>query len=735
MRRVPLWLLPVALVTVGAASAFAQPPADLLRTLSETRNFSLGRPMSPTPTPDGKSVLFLRSQARQPTLSLYELDLANGQTREVLSPAELLRGADEKLTPEERARRERMRISARGFTSFELSEDGSLLLVGLSGRLYTVRRADRHVEQLSAEQAVSPHLSPDGKKVAYVRDRDLWVLDLVTHKETRLTRSSHPRVSNGLAEFVAQEELDRFDGFWWSPDSSQLAYEEADSRPVELFHLTDGFSPDAATEEIPYPRPGRPNVKVRVGVVPVAGGRTRWLAWDAEKLPYLTRVGWKHGPLTLVVMSRDQKDVRVLSADPASGRTVELIAEHDDVWVTLDPSVPRWLDGKKGFLWSSERSGTRQLELHSPDGKLSRTLSSAEDGYRRLASADEHAGQAWFVGSPEPTESHVYRVALEGGAAERVTQEPGLHDASFGRDPHVWVLRSSGPSLLSKVTVYRDRAPVAELPSVAEPPPFLPKVEYATVGNQRFRALLVRPRDFDPKKKYPVIVDVYAGPHHQQVIRGPGNFMDQWYADHGFIVVAVDGRGTPNRGRDWERAISGNLAEVTLDDQVAGLKALGEKFHELDLQRVGIVGWSFGGYMAALAVLKRPDVFHVGVAGAPVVDWRDYDSAYTERYLGLPADNARGYDASSLLSFAQKLARPLLLIHGTRDDNVYFFHSLKLCDALLRAGKAFEMLPLPGFTHMVQEPSVKEALYARIVGKLSETLLSAKPPRALASDR
>lgn len=707
---------------LSASIAAAAPPPDLLRTLSETRNFSLGRPGGVHVSPDGKTVLFLRAQPRQPSLSLFELDVATGQTKQLLTPEQLLKGADEQLSAAERARRERMRVSARGFTSYQLSDDGTLLLLSLSGRLYTLRRSDNHVEALPPEGAIDPHFSPDGKKIAYVRERDLYVLDLKTKKEIRLTKSPHPRVSNGLAEFVAQEELDRMNGFWWSPDSRELVYEEADSRPVELFHLMDPTHPEAAAEETPYPRPGTPNAKLRLGVIAATGGKTRWLDWDTTKLPYLGKVVWKHGPLTLVVMSREQRDLEVLAADPATGHTAQLVAEHDDAWVNLDPSLPVWLDSGRGFLWSSERSGTKQLELRDPAGKLVRAIGAPTDGYERLEHVDEAGNAVWYAASPEPTEPIVMRAPLEGGPPQAMTRAGSVNDATFGDHHHVWVVRTSTPSAAWRSFVMRDDKQLYELPSVAEAPPFYPKTEYATVGERQLRAVLIRPRDFDPKKKYPVIVDVYAGPHVQVVHKGFGYFLDQWYADHGYVVVALDGRGTPGRGRDWERAIRGNFAQVTLDDQVAGLRALGAKFSELDLSRVGIVGWSFGGYMAALAVLKRPDVFHVGVAGAPVVDWRDYDTAYTERYLGLPSVNAKGYDDSSLLGYASKLARPLLVIHGTRDDNVYFFHSLKLCEALFRAGRPFELLPLPGLTHMVPDPAVKEALYGRIIDKLGSVL-------------
>jgi dipeptidyl-peptidase-4 len=266
--------------------------------------------------------------------------------------------------------------------------------------------------------------------------------------------------------------------------------------------------------------------------------------------------------------------------------------------------------------------------------------------------------------------------------------------------------------------------PAGKLTNVAEKPPFVPEVELAVVGDEpRLHAALIRPRNFDAMRRYPVVVNIYGGPTLQMVtLDRRRHLLNQWIADHGFIVVAIDNRGTPARNRPWERAIKGNFIELPLADQVRGLAALGEKYRELDLSRVGIYGWSFGGYASAMAVMQRPDVFHVGVAGAPVVDWADYDTHYTERYLGLPADNPSGYHASSVLTYADRLRRPLLIIHGTADDNVYFLHSMKLCDALFRAGRPYDFLPLAGFTHMVPDPLITQRLYGRIVDYFVEHL-------------
>jgi dipeptidyl-peptidase-4 len=724
------------LLALAPAVAQAAPDPGFLRQYALTRGFSLGRPDSMLPTPDGKKVLFLRAPPREPVLSLYEFDVATGESRELLKPAQLLKGAEEKLPPAERARRERMRVSVGGFTSYQLSDDGALVLLSLSGHLYTLTRSDGSVRELNtgATPAIAPRLSPDGTKVAYLHDRDLYVLDLGTGarsgKERRLTHSADMAITNGLAEFVAAEEMDRLSGFWWSGDSKWLAYEEADARAVERLDIGDVAHPEQAAEPAYYPRPGKANVKVRLGIVPASGGKATWVTWDDARFSYLAAVNWKdRAPLTLVVQTRDQKRVRVLAADRMTGKTRLLVEETDERWVNLDPTVPRWLPDGSQFLWSSEASGSWRLSLRDRDGNKLRDLSAAVDGYYALDDVDPVKRVAYFSGAPNPTEAQIYRVRLDGGTAERQTSEPGVHEASFGRDHRVWVERFGAPEAMPVERVHvagaqqggADRI-VGDLPSTAERPPFSAKQELVQIGPLAFYAAIVRPRGFDPKRRYPVIDDVYGGPRSQQVLASQAHSLfRQWMADHGAIVVAIDGRGTPHRDHDWERHIAGDFS-LTLEDQVDGLRALAARYPEIDLRHVGITGWSFGGYLSALAVLKRPEVFQVAVAGAPVVDWRDYDTHYTERYLGMPEDNRAGYEASSLITYAPKLSRPLLIVHGTSDDNVYFFHTLKLVETLFRAGRPFELLPLPGLTHMTPDPVVTEQLWTRIMNKLMATL-------------
>jgi len=708
------WLAGGALLLAG------EPGADtFLRDHAQTRGFSLGRPVKAKPTPDGKAVLFLRAGPRTPRLSLFEFDVASGRTRELVSPEPLSNG-QETLSAAEKARRQRMRVTVGGFTDFQLSANGQAVLLGLGGRLYVFDRAAGRIRELPTGDGVilDAKFSPDGQSVGYVRNHDVCVTDLTRLKERAVTQGGTETVPHGLAEFVAQEEMERFSGWWWSPDAQSIAYEEYDASGVEVWRIADAFKPDEVPTPFFYPRPGRNNVRARLGVVSARGGKTTWLHWDAERYPYLVHVDWpKRGGLTLTVQTRDQSELVLLQANPKTGATTPLVTERDDMWVNIDQQMPHWLDDGSGFLWTSESAGAGRLELRGRDGKLQRVLVPPAAGFQGFESVDDKAGLVYFRGSANPTQSHLQAVPLMGGERAELTTQPGLHSATFAEDHSIYVHQVATLDAPPKTLVQRaDGTVLGELPSVAENPPFVPRVDILKVGDgDGFWTKMIRPRAFVAGQRYPVIVHVYGGPTAQMVqVTLAGQLLDQWLADQGFIVVSVDNRGTPGRGHDWERAIRGQFGVVPLEDQIAGLRALGKRVAEMDLDRVGIYGWSFGGYATALAVLRRPDVFKAGVAGAPVTDWRDYDTHYTERYLGIPTgeDDAR-YRQNSLLADAPNLKAALLLIHGTADDNVYFRHSLKLADALTRAGREFEFLPLAGFTHLVNDPPITESLWQR----------------------
>ena len=693
------------------------------RDIAETRSYALGHPVTPKLTPDGQTVIYLRGGARDPVLRLYEFPLPTGPERELLTPAQLLGNTEEKLTAEEKARRERARVTLKGFTSFELSKDGARLLVTLSGQLYVVNRADLKVTALPGKNWIDPRFSPDGTAVAAVSAGELYVIELATLASRALTTGATATLSHAAAEFVAQEEMNRSEGYWWAPDSQSLAYQETDESAVEVRHIADPLHPEAAVVDFFYPRAGTANAAVRLGVIARNGGATRWITWDAARFPYLTRVTWREpgDPLCLSVMDRAQQTSLLLRADVASGDTQELLRETDAAWLNLDNQsvLPRWLPGSREFLWTTESRGAWQVELRAADGNLIRALTPPDFIYQGLIKLDATNGFIYVNGSFDPREAHIWRFPLAGGTGTALTTAPGQHAATFSEnaatftDTYSLLDGTAGTEVLSSAGMH-----LATLPSVAEEPPSLPELELTrTTGTPSFYAAIIRPHRFQPGKKYPVLLSVYAGPTSTVVTASARAYLsDQWMADQGYIVVSLDGRGTPYRGRDWERIIRGNLIDVALEDQVTGLRALGLKYPELDLTRVGVTGWSFGGYFSAMATLRRPDVFRCGVAGAPVITWENYDTFYTERYLGLPQTDAAAYHVSSVLSYANQLSRPLLLIHGLTDDNVYAQHTLQLADALFMGGKPYEFLPMLG-THQAgsSDPAVQLHLQMRVI--------------------
>ena len=694
---------------------------DFLEHYAATYGFWLGMPSSIRPTPDGSEVLFLRATARDFTQTLYSFDLESGEERVLLTADQVLMGETAELSEEERERRERLRSVASGIASYQLSRDGSHILVPLSGRLFHVKHDDGTVVELQTEAGYpnDARLSPTGEDVAYVVDSDLYVFNIAGSHERRLTETAAEHLTNGLPGFIAQEEMLRYAGYWWSPAGTQLAYEETDTTDVERLYAHDPADPTAQPHESYFPRAGTQNPASRLGVISADGGETRWIEWDQEAFPYLATVRWSpNAPLTVVVQNRAQDEVRILAADPETGETRVLHTETDAHWVNLDQQVPRWLDDGSAFLWTTERRGAWQLELRDADGELVGELTPLDFVYDGLLHVDEARRLVWIRGGVDPIETQVFRLPLDSNndspnseALEAMVSGAGVHSAVIGDDGETWVERRRPFQGDSEWIVHSGEQRVGALTSAGEQPPFLPDLVLATVGERQFRTAIIRPRNFQEGRRYPVLVSVYGGPSIRVVRASARHYLsEQWIADQGYIVVSIDGRGTTGRGAEWERAIAGNFIDAALEDQVTALQALGERFDAMDLSRVGIYGWSFGGYMATMAVLLRPDVFHVAVAGAPVTEWREYDTHYTEHYMGLPQDNVEGYDRSSALTHAARLERPLLLIHGTSDDNVYFTHTARLSDALLRAGRPHTVLPLSGATHLIGDPELTRGL-------------------------
>jgi dipeptidyl-peptidase-4 len=688
---------------------------------ARTRGFTLGRPRGFAVGADGARVAFLRSTAGDdPVNRLWVLDLDGGTERLVADPEALLAGGAGELPAAERARRERARERAGGIVAFGADSDLTVAAFALAGRLFVADllggggSGAAPPRELAAGGVLDPRVDPTGRRVAWVAGRALHVAELdggrpggptaraaPPGQHGPLVGEGDPEVTWGLAEFVAAEEMGRGRGFWWAPDGRRLAVARVDTRAVQRFYLTDPANPAAQPVALPYPAAGTANADVRLAVVGLDGGRVE-VAWDRAAFPYLAAVAWPPGgPLTLLVQSRDQTATRVLRADPDSGATADLAAQHDPAWVELVPGVPAWLDGRLVMTADDAGCDTRRLTV---DG-----VPVTAPGLQVQEVVGAAGGAVLLAGSQEPTEVHLWRV-VPGGPAERLTAEPGQHGAVAAGE--VVVVTSAGLDRDgTSTTVHRAGRPVAAIGSLGETPAVRPRPRLLRAGPRALRAALLLPDGPSRPGPLPVLLDPYGGPHHRQVLAARDRFLvAQWFADQGFAVLVADGRGTPGRGLAWERAVHRDLAGPVLEDQVEALHAVAAGHPELDLGRVAVRGWSFGGFVAALAVLRRPEVFHAAVAGAPVADWRLYDTHYTERYLGHPDDDPGAYRRSSLLADAAALERPLLLVHGLADDNVVAAHSLRLSGLLLAAGRPHAVLPLSGVTHLAVQEAVTENL-------------------------
>jgi dipeptidyl-peptidase 4 len=680
-------------------------PGSFPRRHARTQGFSLGRPRGFQVGADGARVAFLRSAAGDdPVNRLWVLEVAGGAERLVADPAALGGDGPVDLPPEERARRERVRERAGGIVAFAADLDLTVASFALAGRLFVADLAGPGgVRELPAgERVLDPRVDPTGTRVAWVADRALHVADLDGRdgESRRLAGEDDPEVSWGLAEFLAAEEMDRARGFWWAPDGRRLAVARVDLHPVRRFHLTDPANPAIEPVSLPYPAAGTDNAEVSLHVVDLDGRRVE-VGWDRAAYPYLAAVRWDAGgPLTLLVQARDQTATLVLAADPDTGAVTELAAQHDPAWVELVAGVPAWLDGRLVMTADDPACDTRRLTV---DGRPV-----TPPGLQVTEVVAATGGAVLVAGSEEPTETHLWRV-VPGTAPERLTAPGGQH-AATAAGPVVVITRADLEHDNTATTVTAPGRPPLPVASLAQPSGLAPRPTLLRAGPRQLRCALLLPEQ-PTAERLPVLVDPYGGPHHRQVLAARDRFLtSQWFADQGFAVLVTDGRGTPGRGPAWERAVWRDLAGPALDDQVEALLAVAADHPQLDLSRVAIRGWSFGGYLAALAVLRRPDVFHAAMAGAPVTDWRLYDTHYTERYLCHPAADPDTYRRSSLLADAAKLERPLLLIHGLADDNVVAAHTLRLSGLLLVAGRLHNVLPLSGVTHMAAQEAVAESL-------------------------
>ncbi len=670
-------------------------------------------------TPDDRHLVYLRSPDASLVRMLWAFDITHG-IEQKLSEAPGGGVTEENLSHEERLRRERQRELGLGLTSYRFARDTHRLIVPLRGDVFVqdgVGGSLRKLVDRSAGAAIDARITHDGRRVAFVRNEELHAIDVDSGEQRQLTTGAAHGVHHGLAEFIAQEEMGRHYGHAWSWDGAMLAYTEVDERHVPQYRIvhqaSDSVGEDSY-EDHRYPFSGAANAKLELGIVQAAGGPTRWLDIGNDPDIYVARFQWfPDGRLIAQLENRAQTRLELVAFDPRSGKRELLLVEDSNAWINLHDLL-RPLEHGSGelagaFVWASERSGFRHLYLYGQDGRLIRTLTDGPWMVDALEGIDENTGKLYFTATKDgPTERHLYETTLQGGEPRRLTLLPGTHnvtlDHGFARfvDVHSSVERPPRVTLRSlldgrELAVVHEQSD-ARIAAFELRPPEL--VALTTQDGETLHGAIYRP-DEHVRPPYPTIVSVYGGPHVQRVVNAWSMTADmraQYLRGLGFLVFVLDNRGSARRGLAFERRIKYRLGDLEVRDQVEGVDWLVRQ-GLTDPARVGIQGWSYGGYVSAMALCRAPETFKVAIAGAPITYWEGYDTHYTERYMGTPAVNPTGYLESSVMRHVPQLSGRLMLVHGLLDENVHFRHTARLVSALIAAHKPYQLLMLPDERH------------------------------------
>jgi dipeptidyl-peptidase-4 len=691
-------------------------------------------------SPDGKRVTYLSSRAdNQHFYDLWQMDIATGQ-RSILINADQL--ADGELSDEEKARRERQRIYGEGIMEYFWSENSQSILIPAAGQLYLYDVISNKVTELNTGEgfATDARLSPKGHYVSFVRDQNLFMLALDTQKVIALTTDGKGPIKNAMAEFVAQEEMDRMTGYWWAPDESAIAFTRIDESGVELVTRNEIYADGIKLTEQRYPYAGKANVEIALGVVNLQDKSINWIDLGKQKDMYLPRVDWlpdsKH--VSFQWQSRDQQalDLRIAAlSQPEQANTV--IEERSKAWVNLNNDL-HFLKQQSAFIWGSERDGFNHLYLFDLQGKQLKQLTQGDWAVDALEFVDEASGWVYFSGRKDSVvERHLYRVNLNKGAdsIERISQNAGMHAAVFADKSPVYLDYFSSLQQPPQISLHNDSGsrlawveqnkinsdhPLYDLAGLWQMPEF---GQLKAEDGQPLMYRLFKPVPFDANKKYPVVVRVYGGPHAQLVVNSwsEADYFTQYLLQQGYAVFQLDNRGSAHRGTEFEYVIYQNMGDAEVNDQKVGVDYL-RSLPFIDGENVAIYGHSYGGYMALMSQFKAPDYFKAAISGAPVTDWRLYDTHYTERYMGNPETNKQGYDASSILPYVNNYQSGLLMYHGMADDNVLFENSTRVYKALQDEGKLFQMMDYPGSKHSMRGEKVRNHLYKSLAAFLDQQL-------------
>ena len=691
-------------------------------------------------SPDGERVTFLRGRAdNQFQLDLWEYNMKDKTTHRLVDSKKLV--PNENLSLEERARRERARTaSLSGIISYSWSPDGKQILVPIAGDLYLVDLKNPDAARKVASGNVGdPKISPKGRYVSFVRDQNLFVIDLTTGQERQLTSDGKGTIHNGEAEFVAQEEMDQKTGYYWAPDDSAIAYRRFDEAQVPVARRFEIYADRTEVIDQRYPAAGDPNVVIDLMIVNPATGAQKKVDLGAEKDIYLVRADWSGDAKTLVYQrqSRDQKRLDLVAVDTATLAQRPLFTETSTTWVAV-PADLRFLKNRNAFIWASERSGRNHLYLFDMNGKLLHPITKGEWGVDSILAVDEQAGKVYISSNKDAViDKQTYAVNLDGGNADkpvRITKQDGMHDDTFAQNGKIFVDTFSDPKTPPQVSIRRADGSLVEWlehnevkgdhPYAKYMADHLP-TEFGSIkahDGQDLYYSMIKPSNFDPAKRYPVFLMVYGGPHSQQVTRGWGNMFKQYMAQQGFVVFTLDNRGSSRRERKFTDVIYGELGKHEVEDQLTGIDWLAKQSF-VDPKRVGVFGWSYGGFMTLRLLEAGSDKIAMGVSVAPVTDWSLYDTHYTEQFVGAtPKSNPKAYEQSGVFAHLDGLKSPLLLIHGMADDNVLFTNSTRLIDALVNRNVKFELMTYPGAKHGISSRAGQRHVYGMIEGFFKKNL-------------
>lgn len=696
-------------------------------------------------SPDGERVTFLRGRAdNQFQLDLWEYNMKDKTTHRLVDSKKLV--PNENLSLEEKARRERARTaSLSGIISYSWSPDGKQILVPIAGDLYLVDAAHPdNARKVASGNVGDPKLSPKGRYVSFVRDQNLFVIDLSTGQERQLTTDGKGTIHNGEAEFVAQEEMDQKTGYYWAPDDSAIAYRRYDEAQVPVARRFEIFADRTEVIDQRYPAAGDPNVLIDLMIVNPATGAQKKVDLGAEKDIYLVRADWSGDGKTLVYQrqSRDQKRLELVAVDAATLAQRPLFTETSNTWVAV-PADLRFLKSRNAFIWASERSGRNHLYLFDMNGKLLHPITKGEWGVDSILAVDEQAGKVYISSNKDAMiDKQTYAVNLDGGNADkpvRITKQDGMHDDTFSQNGKIFVDTFSDPTTPPQVSIRKADGSLVEWlehnevkgdhPYAKYMADHLP-TEFGSIkahDGQDLYYSMIKPSNFDPAKRYPVFLMVYGGPHSQQVTRGWGNMFKQYMAQQGFVVFTLDNRGSSRRERKFTDVIYGELGKHEVEDQLTGVDWLAKQSF-VDPKRVGVFGWSYGGFMTLRLLEAGSDKIAMGVSVAPVTDWSLYDTHYTEQFVGsTPKSNPKAYEQSGVFAHLDGLKSPLLLIHGMADDNVLFTNSTRLIDALVNRNVKFELMTYPGAKHGISSRAGQRHVYGMIEGFFKKNLGGTAP--------